>query len=235
MMDQQQSVEVEILLPVHNEAETIESTVREIYQELSRNLKVRLIICEDGSKDNTKEVLRRLSEEIPMNLMLCAERKGYSRAVRDGMEALKAPYLVCMDSDGQCDPKDFPKLWNVRTASDVVIGWRHPRADPLLRRRSLAVLPVLLSPALPGAGSRPELPLHPGSQRRREEARQGDRRDAAGILVGVCRPAPSARLLDSRGRGASSRAGWRRHAGVHISQDARNLHSPLLGIVSHLV
>jgi len=67
---------------------------------------LRFLICEDGSVDNTKEILCRLSEAIPMRLILSKERKGYSRAVKDGMTALEAPYLLCLDSDGQCDPKD---------------------------------------------------------------------------------------------------------------------------------
>jgi dolichol-phosphate mannosyltransferase len=126
--------EVEILLPVHNEADSIEATVRELYSELSPQVSLRFLICEDGSKDNTKEILRRLSESIPMNLILSDERKGYSRAVRDGMKAMEAPYLLCLDSDGQCDPKDFASFWRVRTGSDVILGWRVNRADNLLRK-----------------------------------------------------------------------------------------------------
>jgi glycosyltransferase involved in cell wall biosynthesis len=62
--------DVEVLLPVHNEAESIESTVLEIYGELSRTVNVGFIICEDGSKDNTQEILRRLAKELPMRLKL---------------------------------------------------------------------------------------------------------------------------------------------------------------------
>ncbi len=126
--------ELEILLPVHNEAESIEDTVRELYDELSPQVSLRFIICEDGSRDNTKEILRRMAESLPMNLILSDERKGYSRAVKDGMRALEAPYLLCLDSDGQCDPKDFASFWKVRTGSDVVLGWRVNRADTPLRR-----------------------------------------------------------------------------------------------------
>ncbi len=133
-MDEQQQIDVEVLLPVHNEAETIEGTIREIFDEFSRKVRMRFIICEDGSKDATKEVLTRLSSEIPMTLILSDSRKGYSRAVRDGMEALHAPYLLCLDSDGQCDPKDFWQFWEARNDSDAVIGWRVQRADTLLRR-----------------------------------------------------------------------------------------------------
>ena len=57
--------ELEILLPVHNEAESIEDTVRELYDELSPQVSLRFIIREDGSRDNTKEILRRMAESQP--------------------------------------------------------------------------------------------------------------------------------------------------------------------------
>ena len=50
------------------------------------------------------------------------------------MKALEAPYLLCLDSDGQCDPKDFAKFWRARTSSDLVLGWRVNRADTRLRK-----------------------------------------------------------------------------------------------------
>jgi dolichol-phosphate mannosyltransferase len=126
--------ELEILLPVHNEAESIEATVREIYDELSPQVSLRFLICEDGSKDKTKEILCHLAQSLPINLALSEERKGYSRAVIDGMRALEAPYLLCLDSDGQCDPKDFPRFWKVRADSDLVLGWRVNRADNPFRK-----------------------------------------------------------------------------------------------------
>ncbi|MGD1101812.1 MAG: glycosyltransferase family 2 protein [Terriglobia bacterium] len=125
---------VEVLLPVHNEAESIESTVREIYEVLSPRVAVRFIICEDGSVDDTKQVLLHLSQLFPIKLLMSGERKGYSRAVIDGMKSLEAEYLLCLDSDGQCDPKDFGKFWDVRDRQDVAIGWRVNRSDNFLRK-----------------------------------------------------------------------------------------------------
>ena len=49
MTDSQQPLELEVLLPVHNEAETIEATIREIYAEFSPKLRMRFIVSEDGS------------------------------------------------------------------------------------------------------------------------------------------------------------------------------------------
>jgi dolichol-phosphate mannosyltransferase len=125
---------VEVLLPVYNEAESIESTVREIYEVLSPQVALGFIICEDGSVDDTKQVLRRLCQLFPIKLMMSDERKGYSRAVIDGMKSLQAEYLLCLDSDGQCDPKDFAKFWDVRDRQDVAIGWRVNRSDNFLRK-----------------------------------------------------------------------------------------------------
>jgi len=126
--------ELEILLPVHNEADSIEATIREIYEVLSPQASLRFLICEDGSRDNTKGILRGLSQSVPMSLILSDERKGYSRAVNDGMKALEAPYLLCLDSDGQCDPKDFSKFWQARKQADLLLGWRVNRADNPVRK-----------------------------------------------------------------------------------------------------
>jgi dolichol-phosphate mannosyltransferase len=127
-------VDVEVLLPVHNEGDSIEATIREIDAGLSPHVQAGFIICEDGSKDNSKAVIRRLSNEFPMRLNLSDERKGYSRAVREGMAMTEADYLLCIDSDGQCDPRDFGKFWQNRTRADVIIGWRVNRADTFVRR-----------------------------------------------------------------------------------------------------
>jgi glycosyltransferase involved in cell wall biosynthesis len=127
-------VDLEIFLPVHNEAESIEATIREIYDELSTKLQVRFIVCEDGSRDNTKEILRSLASELPIRLNLSDARRGYSRAVRDGMGMLHANYLLCLDSDGQCNPRDFWQFWENRNEADLVMGWRVNRQDTATRK-----------------------------------------------------------------------------------------------------
>jgi hypothetical protein len=47
---------------------------------------------------------------------------------------LEAEYLLCIDSDGQCDPKDFWSFWEARGKCDLALGWRVRRADPFVRR-----------------------------------------------------------------------------------------------------
>jgi dolichol-phosphate mannosyltransferase len=126
--------ELQILLPIHNEAESIEATVLELYREISPRVSLQFIFCEDGSTDNTKDVLRSLAGRVPAKLILSDQRKGYSRAVRDGMNACDAPWLLCLDSDGQCSPQDFWSFWDSRTKADIILGWRRKRADTFLRR-----------------------------------------------------------------------------------------------------
>ena len=125
--------ELEVLLPVHNEEDSIEWTVREIFDELSPRVRFRFVICEDGSRDNTKKVLETLASEFPIRLVTSDERKGYSRAVIDGMLASTAPYLLCLDSDGQCDPRDFWQFWEAKSPNRVVMGRRVRRRDTPLR------------------------------------------------------------------------------------------------------
>lgn len=137
------SINVEVLVPVYNEGETIEATIRGIYAELSTVVNPGFIVCEDGSKDNSKEVLRRLACELPMRLNLSDARKGYSKAMREGMAMLEADYLLCLEGDGQCDPKDFAKFWQNRGSADIVIGWRVHRADTLLRRTCSGIFYLL--------------------------------------------------------------------------------------------
>ncbi len=126
--------QLQILLPIYNESESIRATVLEIHAVLKPIVDHEFLLCEDGSTDNTKEVLRELATEVPARLELGEERKGYSKAVRDGMLKSTAEWVLCLDSDGQCDPKDFAKFWQAREMADVLIGWRVNRADNVVRK-----------------------------------------------------------------------------------------------------
>lgn len=126
--------EIAVLMPVYNEAETIEATVREIYDVIGSKMPVEIVLSEDGSKDNTKQVIENLSKKIPIKAILSVSRKGYAGGIKDGLKIVKASYVLITDSDGQQDPKDFWKLWKLRTKYDVISGWRKPRADAFYRK-----------------------------------------------------------------------------------------------------
>jgi glycosyltransferase involved in cell wall biosynthesis len=125
---------LDLVMPVHNEGGAIERTLREWYAELSPAVDLRFVIAEDGSLDNTKEVLRKLEKELPMHLDMADYRRGYAGAVVAGMSATSSPHVSVVDSDGQCDPRDFWQFWEKREEFDVIIGWRVNRRDPLARK-----------------------------------------------------------------------------------------------------
>lgn len=127
---------IDIVVPVHNEGESIATTLREFHDRVAvqAQIPIRFVVCEDGSRDNTVAVLESLAAELPLKLISDPVRKGYSRAVIDGLRATGSDWVGCMDSDGQCDPADFARLVALSREADMVIGWRNPRADPWIRK-----------------------------------------------------------------------------------------------------
>jgi glycosyltransferase involved in cell wall biosynthesis len=126
--------EIAVLMPIHNEAETIGESVTEFYNVISPKTPLELVLSEDGSTDNTKNVIEKLSETIPLKAILSTSRKGYAGGIKNGLKLVKANYVLITDSDGQQDPRDFWKLWNLRMKYDIVSGWRKKRADALYRK-----------------------------------------------------------------------------------------------------
>lgn len=126
-------MDLEIIMPAYNEEERIAATILSFYKELKGHIRFRFIISEDGSTDQTKVILERLSHRIPMTILTQNTRQGYSQGVLRALRESKAEYVCCVDSDGQYDPKDFWKLWKLRFTGDVVVGYRSNRHDSFFR------------------------------------------------------------------------------------------------------
>jgi glycosyltransferase involved in cell wall biosynthesis len=126
--------EIAVLMPIHNEAERIEESVMEFYNLINPRMPVELVLSEDGSTDNTENVIERLSGKTPLKAVLSTSRKGYAGGIKDGLKRVTAKYVLITDSDGQHDPRDFWKLWDLRMKYDIVSGWRKERADALYRK-----------------------------------------------------------------------------------------------------
>ena len=61
---------LQILLPVHNEADNLEKTVKEIYDEIIVKIdKSQILITEDGSSDNTVSILKDLKNKYPLDFI----------------------------------------------------------------------------------------------------------------------------------------------------------------------
>lgn len=107
---------VSILIPAHNEEFTIERCVRslssmEYYFEGEPNFEI--IVVNDGSQDNTGEILEKLKEEIPILKIVtrkpprAGQGKGY--VLNDGVQIAKGDMIAVFDADSRVEP-DFLKL-----------------------------------------------------------------------------------------------------------------------------
>lgn len=87
-----------MVMPVHNEGESIERVVKEVYEKLAKKIPFEIILSEDGSKDNTKEVIQNLSKKIPLKATLSFKKKGYSGGIKAGLDLVTSPFVIVSDS-----------------------------------------------------------------------------------------------------------------------------------------
>jgi glycosyltransferase involved in cell wall biosynthesis len=128
-----------VVIPVYNEAETIEGVVTEWSATFNAlGIVHQFLLLNDGSKDGTLKVLKRMQENDPEHLVVVDKpNAGHGRTCRLGYSAaVEAPgveWVFQIDSDGQCDPAYFPDFWAQREAADCVFGQRIKRDDGQLR------------------------------------------------------------------------------------------------------
>ena len=121
---------VSLVMLVHNEADVIESVVRDFHAKtVGRIPDSEFIIAEDGSTDGTKEILDRLSREIPMRIVTGGEKKGYTRALVDALRLARKDLILFSDSDGQHEPDDFWAMYALMDEHDMVVGCKVNRKD----------------------------------------------------------------------------------------------------------
>ena len=125
---------LQILMPAYNEGKNIESHITKVNNILKKKIKFSFLICEDGSSDNTLEILKKLRKKFKIQILSKREKQGYSTAVMSGIKKANADYLLIMDSDGQCDPRQIFKFWIARKKADLVVGYRIKRRDFLYRK-----------------------------------------------------------------------------------------------------
>jgi dolichol-phosphate mannosyltransferase len=133
-------MELSVVIPARNEAPNVAPLVAEIRRALDSRLDYEIVYVDDGSSDATTAEVRRLGGELPrLRLVRHAQSCGQSMAIRTGVKAARAPWIATLDGDGQNDPADIPKLWEIaRTAPAtsplLVAGYRQKRRDTWSKR-----------------------------------------------------------------------------------------------------
>lgn len=106
------SIKLSVILPVHNEADIIESVVEKINNTLiTLTTTYEIILVENGSTDNSWSICHKL---ITQNRHIRAQRSsvGYGAAVLKGLNSAQGEYVCYMPSDGQIELNVFPDLWS---------------------------------------------------------------------------------------------------------------------------
>jgi glycosyltransferase involved in cell wall biosynthesis len=125
-----------VFLPAYNEEDSITTTVENVIKVLKElNINWEVLVINDGSKDNTAEMVKKLEKKYPkVKLVNHEQNKGYGHALKTGFASSKYPWVAFVDSDGQFDFAEIKKLIAKTDEADVVLGYRLNRADPFQRR-----------------------------------------------------------------------------------------------------
>ena len=130
---------VSVVLPVFNETDCILDVLKELISVLEGEKfeKYEVIPVDDGSTDGTFEKIlqySKLNQNVkPLQL---TRNFGQSAAMACGFDHAQYDLIVAMDSDGQNNPSDIPKLVNkINEGFDCVSGWRGNRKDKNITRK----------------------------------------------------------------------------------------------------
>jgi glycosyltransferase involved in cell wall biosynthesis len=127
-----------IVIPIYNEAENIKLLHQLIQESLGdiQDLDWEVIYVDDGSSDNSIQVLEKLAENEE-NICLVELRRnfGQTAAIAAGLDYAQGDIIVLMDADMQNDPHDIPMMLDkINQGYDLVSGWRVNRQDTFITR-----------------------------------------------------------------------------------------------------
>ena len=118
-------VYLSVIIPAYNEEERIKDTIMDIVRYLSKqDYTYELVVVNDGSKDNTVNVLKELESAI-YNLKFIdnGKNQGKGAVVKQGMLSARGKYRLYADADNAISINHIEKFWPyVKQGYDVIIG-----------------------------------------------------------------------------------------------------------------
>jgi len=123
-------------IPALNEAGNIGVLVRDLNTVLSNLCREHeIIVVDDGSTDETPEVLKEQSSELPaLRVITHPTNLGYGRSLRDGFDAARCDYVFYTDGDGQFDVAELARFVERASPGHAVVGYRLERSEGGLRK-----------------------------------------------------------------------------------------------------
>lgn len=128
-------LDLSVVVPLYNEEESLPELTEWITRVSNQyNLSHEIILVDDGSRDNSWQVIEDLSKKYPQIRGIRFRRNfGKSAALHCGFQESKGDVVISMDADLQDNPDEIPEL--VRMVREegfhLVSGWKRKRYDPL--------------------------------------------------------------------------------------------------------
>lgn len=147
---------IDLIIPVFNNEGTLPEIVERVseVQTLIPNYDIQIIFVDDGSKDNSLDVLRKLKNQykrkLCIHIAILSKNVGQTLAILTGMQLAKGSALIVMSADLQDDPKTIIEfVREYETGNEVVIGIRKIREDSFLVRTLSAFAYFIIRIKLP--------------------------------------------------------------------------------------
>jgi glycosyltransferase involved in cell wall biosynthesis len=131
-------MDISVVIPLYNEEESLPELTAWIKKVMDENhLYYELVMVDDGSKDNSWQVVNDLLKENP-NIRGIKFRRNYgkSAALFCGFDVAQGDVVITMDADLQDSPDEIPELFRMikEEGYDLVSGWKKKRRDPVLTK-----------------------------------------------------------------------------------------------------
>lgn len=128
-------LQISIVVPLYNEAESLPELCSWIDQVMQKNqFTYEMIFVNDGSKDDSWQVLQNLSKQYTTIKGISFSRNyGKSAALHEGFQKANGQVVITMDADLQDSPDEIPELYRLITEDgfDLISGWKQKRFDPI--------------------------------------------------------------------------------------------------------
>ncbi len=144
------SKSLSIVLPCFNEAANISAAIEEAFVWMqSVKQEGQVIVVNDGSQDNSAEVLATLISKYPKLRVITHEvNKGYGAAITTGCDAAETELIAFVDADLQFHIRDLQSLIDQLHKAPFVAGRRLKRADPPIRSLTCGLFHLLVRTTL---------------------------------------------------------------------------------------
>ncbi len=129
-------MDISVIVPLYNEAESLPELKAWIERVMTEHgFSYEIIFVNDGSTDDSWEVIRGLCNEAPGHVRGISFRRNYGKspALNTGFAAATGDVVITMDADLQDSPDEIPELYRMirEEGYDLVSGYKKKRYDPL--------------------------------------------------------------------------------------------------------